>query len=444
MRQLVQEKHQLQGQLVAEQSHVRNVEMSFQVQVDSLNQQLEHARVAAATASANDPHLLSELEQLRALRDKYENSLAELNINSSNLQNKLSQQEEELKAMNIQLAEANEKVSQLNQCNVNLETALAGKNDEVKKIAADLSSVKLENEKMQTAAAAPSEAQIELASLKVKMDEKEINIVRLTEENERLSEQLASSVERPAAEGEEATNGVNGHTETPSPNEASDTKEVTEDWRDKFEILHMEHEKMLAKQKTLQADFEAEVTKVNGEAELMKNKNNDLISSLDANKKSTVSLLHRLFPTLEQEEDVSKMEEQATAVIAELNAEVERLSVKCEEARKGEEEASFALGQMKEEVERISAKSEDIQKDTEELEKLQTQIDHYKSVLAQTEAMLTSLQASVESAETEWRLKLDVAKTELNELKLENAALEAKTTSAENSIEKQTEEVDNS
>lgn len=105
------------------------------------------------------------------------------------------------------------------------------------------------------------------------------------------------------------------------------------------------------------------------------------------------------------------MEEQATAVIAELNAEVERLSVKCEEARKGEEEASFALGQMKEEVERISAKSEDIQKDTEELEKLQTQIDHYKSVLAQTEAMLTSLQASVESAETEWRLKLDVAKT---------------------------------
>ena len=80
------------------------------MQVDSLNQQLEHARVAAATASANDPHLLSELEQLRALRDKYENSLAELNINSSNLQNKLSQQEEELKAMNIQLAETNEKV----------------------------------------------------------------------------------------------------------------------------------------------------------------------------------------------------------------------------------------------------------------------------------------------------------------------------------------------
>ena len=78
----------------------------------------------------------------------------------------------------------------MNQCNGNLETALAGKNEEAKKIAADLSSVKLENEKMQTAAAAPSEAQIELASLKVKMDEKEINIVRLTEENERLSEQV--------------------------------------------------------------------------------------------------------------------------------------------------------------------------------------------------------------------------------------------------------------
>ena len=80
------------------------------MQVDSPNQQLEHARLEAASTSANDPHLLSELEQLRAFRDKYENSLAELNITSSNLQNKLSQQEEELKAMNIQLAEANEKV----------------------------------------------------------------------------------------------------------------------------------------------------------------------------------------------------------------------------------------------------------------------------------------------------------------------------------------------
>ena len=37
------------------------------------------------------------------------------------------------------------------------------------------------------------------------------------------------------------------------------------------------------------------------------------------------------------------------------------------------------------------------------------QVSHYKSVLAQTETMLTSLQASVEAAESDWKLKLDIA-----------------------------------
>ena len=34
---------------------------------------------------------------------------------------------------------------------------------------------------------------------------------------------------------------------------------------------------------------------------------------------------------------------------------------------------------------------------------------NYKKVLAQTDSMLTSLQASVETAEAEWRLKLEAA-----------------------------------
>ena len=42
-------------------------------------------------------------------------------------------------------------------------------------------------------------------------------------------------------------------------------------------------------------------------------------------------------------------------------------------------------------------------------EKLENQVAHYKSVLAQTETMLTSLQTSVEAAESDWKLKLDIA-----------------------------------
>ena len=45
----------------------------------------------------------------------------------------------------------------------------------------------------------------------------------------------------------------------------------------------------------------------------------------------------------------------------------------------------------------------------DEVEKLEGQVEHYKGVLAQTESMLTSLQASVKSAESEWRVKLDAS-----------------------------------
>ena len=40
-------------------------------------------------------------------------------------------------------------------------------------------------------------------------------------------------------------------------------------------------------------------------------------------------------------------------------------------------------------------------------ERLESQVAHYQSVLGQTETMLTSLQTSVEAAETDWKLKLD-------------------------------------
>ena len=45
----------------------------------------------------------------------------------------------------------------------------------------------------------------------------------------------------------------------------------------------------------------------------------------------------------------------------------------------------------------------------DEVEKLEGQVEHYRRVLVQTESMLTSLQASVESAESEWRVKLDAS-----------------------------------
>ena len=103
----------LKGQLSQEVSHRRNIELSqthYQATIDSLNQQLEMARAAAAQASANDPHVLSELEQLRTLRDKYENTLAELSNNNSNLKSQLTQQSDEVGSVKQQLGSTEEKV----------------------------------------------------------------------------------------------------------------------------------------------------------------------------------------------------------------------------------------------------------------------------------------------------------------------------------------------
>merc|ERR1719431_1092191 len=115
LQQLINENSLLKGQLSQEVSHRRNIELSqthYQATIDSLNQQLEMARAAAA-ASANDPHVLSELEQLRTLRDKYENTLAELSNNNSNLKSQLTQQTEEVGSVKQQLVSTEEKVSQL-------------------------------------------------------------------------------------------------------------------------------------------------------------------------------------------------------------------------------------------------------------------------------------------------------------------------------------------
>ena len=99
----------------------------------------------------------------------------------------------------------------------------------------------------------------------------------------------------------------------------------------------------------------------------------DLSKSLQTEKKSCQEVLHRLFPSLS-----------STTDLADLEA-----------------EAADAL---------------------ENLGKNESHVAHYKSVLAQTESMLTSLQSSVEAAETEWRNKLETANKELTQLKSEKSA----------------------
>jgi len=180
----------------------------------------------------------------------------------------------------------------------------------------------------------------------------------------------------------------------------------------------MEHEKMLAKQKMLQIEFETELSKYQGDLETIKSKNNDLNSSLSEAKEASTALLIRLFPALPTNLELSQLEEQAKESLEDLQAIAERTP--------------------------SPSKAAPVKDNSEEMEKLESQVAHYKTVLAQTESMLNSLQASVESAETDWRLKLEVANKELNEVKMQNSSLAAKASAQEASsaIAKQAEEVE--
>ena len=190
------------GNLQTEAALRREIEMNqgaYQASINSLSRELEIANAAMLQAKANDPHLLTELEQLRTLRDKYENSLTELNVNNSNLKNQISQQTEEISTIKKQLNSSSDKISNLSNSNSNLEKALAAKSEEAQKAAVELKALKSKPEGAAPPAAAAimnnnninvDKIEAELASVKQKLSDKEQETSRLVEENERLSEQV--------------------------------------------------------------------------------------------------------------------------------------------------------------------------------------------------------------------------------------------------------------
>ncbi len=106
---------------------------------------------------------------------------------------------------------------------------------------------------------------------------------RLVEENERISDQLASQVKRPAAEGQEAngnsssqTNG-NHHHEKESEKAADDENP----WHKKYLAISQEHEQtlkekdvILQKMHTVESHYQTQVSKLEADLEDQRAKNN--------------------------------------------------------------------------------------------------------------------------------------------------------------------------
>merc|ERR1719490_212012 len=111
----------------------------FQAQVDNLAHQLQMAQ-NVPTPTFNDPSLLTELEQLRSLRDRYEGQLNEFLLENKNLKEQLTT----LKEVECQLTGAKEEVRGLEGLKEELESQLASAKANAGNLEAEVSRVNIQ------------------------------------------------------------------------------------------------------------------------------------------------------------------------------------------------------------------------------------------------------------------------------------------------------------
>jgi len=542
----------LQTQLNQQVQHSHQLELStthYQATIDSLNQQLEISNAAAVSASAasNDPNLLSELEQLRGLRDKYEVSIADFAAKNTSLQQQLSAKAEEA----VQMSGEVNKVVTLQQQLEQVSSSQSQLNAEVARLQAEnnrLSSLQTSSE---SALENMKHLEKEVLDMREKQQTREQEMVRLVDENERLSEQVASSVERPQADGQADDGEVNGVGETDLQERLDSLtsdydklvarQQVEEELQDKLSSLTMAYDKIVAKQKVEESikaeleeklkmvgsDYEKAVARQNVEESCkaeMEDKLNaltikcdELVVKLNDEDSSKAELQKQLDSiTADFNELVArqKLEDASQSELGDHKLEIEAHKTEIEALRSKAETSENEISDFKLNIEELKSKNNVLrsknwkamealntteqkyakllaEKEAElsnqvrssaqetvalmarlfpelptsgsldeleaaakhqiqalsdpgdDLEKLESQVSHYKTVLAQTESMLTSLQSSVEAEEVEWRRKLESSNKELSELSRQNAALTAKNSSLEESmlLVKQAEEV---
>lgn len=365
----------LNRQLESNQSH-------YQATINNLQTQLSQV------AGGSDPKLTAELEQLKAARTEMVKTNSSLTAQLAGKVEEVQQLTAAQTKLSSQLTAAVEETSQANatlkQLKDQMEAQAAGSQQQLD---TQLSTKQQFDSQLSAVTAAKQQLQLELTVLKEKLSGKEVENSRLLEENERLSEQVASSVERPAADGEEAVK-VNGHQEVEVKPQEPSRDDMLEE---KYKNLQITLKQIESNQKGVEVELES------SKAEILKlrTKNDEEVGRLADYKQTCTAVFTRLFPAITAGE-LGEMETQAKLIIQNL-------------------EKSIAESQVVDQ--------------SEEINKLESQVSNYKNVLAQTEDMLTSLQESVEKAEGEWKKKLDSVESEgksaLENLKSKNTELQA-------------------
>jgi len=291
----------------------------------------------------------------------------------------------------------------------------------------------------------------ELSSLCMKQKNE---LSRLSEENERISEQLATYVERPRPQGREA----NGSS-TPEPN-GSSHNDVTEDneWHKKYLAVSEEHEQIikekdviLQKLHSAESQLKSQVSKLESDLEDQRAKNNDLrsknwktveaLNNVEQKYQNLLKNTSMLKNPNEQKQELESVlkesEESQKQFLQRLFPDIQATNKSHGEWLNEFETEVIKFKESKQEIPApvvVEAPAAVAVVDDEELKKLEGQVTHYKSVLAETEAMLNQLQASVESEESTWKSKMAKKEAELEQVQRQLESVESKNVALEASM----------
>jgi hypothetical protein len=270
----------MRGRLDEVQMEKMHTASQYQAQVDTLSHQLQMAQ--SHPAPTFNENLMQELEQLRSIRDRYEGQLNEFLLKNKGLEEQLAAAE----GVKGKLTAAQDEVARAAVASSSLSTALAAAQSENSQLGVAKAGIELELTRYTTigscarhlilltcqgvrpaggaqggpggvgrpgggagggARPAAAEGGREGAPARGERaagragGERQEAVGRAVQCS---AVQVASSVERPAAEGEEA----NGHDEGQAPPAGAvqngDLAGKQEDWREKYDRLHMEHEKL--------------------------------------------------------------------------------------------------------------------------------------------------------------------------------------------------------
>ncbi|KAK8740093.1 hypothetical protein OTU49_003030 [Cherax quadricarinatus] len=289
----------------------------------------------------------------------------------------------------------------------------------------------------------------ELRSVRQVVLDQNTRIERLKEEKE----SLASQSVRPAAEGQE--NG-DVHAEQTL---ASDTAHLVS--------LVKEKEILIEEQLSEVVNLRKEISRLKEDLESQRAKNNEASGEVEEEKAKVRAVLRRIFPevvvddALDQGAFLSEFESKAlqvaTKTVQQPKPEVVEKVVEIVKVVEKEVEVKVQDPALKSQVEELSKENaelrtrvaglqkastpsiDDSQRVTELEEEVRTvseKVTHYQTVLADTENLLKSLQASVESEEVAWNKRLSEKEKDVRQLTADKANLQLQVKQLEDTLDK--------